>query len=187
MILDALFPTYDVAARYETVVHANAAQTSDALQRTDFSPLPLTTLLMKLRTLGRRRPDLHNGTQTELLRQAGFVELTSLPRNEVVFGIVGRFWRPDSGIVKNLTPEQLIAFHTMGYAKAMWNFAVVTESEQTSRLSTETRIQAFGKSARWKFRAYWLVIGFFSGLIRKEMLAIVKQKAEQASSGGRTL
>ncbi|HXZ34169.1 MAG TPA: hypothetical protein VEH30_17985 [Terriglobales bacterium] len=180
MMIDELVPAYEVCAKYGTLVQASAAQTSAALQEADFSRLPVTTLLMKLRTLGRRRSDVHS-TQAERLRRAGFVQLALLPQKEVVFGIVGRFWRPDSGILKDLTAEQVIAFHTVGYAKAVWNFAVTAESEQASRVTTETRIQAFGRSARWKFRAYWLVIGFFSGLIRKEMLAMVKRNAEQAA------
>jgi hypothetical protein len=39
-------------------------------------------------------------------------------------------------------------------------------------------VLALGNSARRKFRAYWLVVGPFSGLIRKEMLREVKRQAE---------
>ena len=182
MMLDELLPAYDVSAKYEIAVQASAAQTVAALEHADFSRLRLTTLLMKLRTLGRKRDHVQHGTQAERLRRAGFVELAFVPRKEIVLGIIGRFWRADSGILKGLSAKQVIGFHTEGYAKALWNFAVIAESEHTSRLTTETRIQAFGRSARWKLRAYWLVIGFFSGLIRKEMLAMVKRTAEQARS-----
>jgi hypothetical protein len=94
---------------------------------------------------------------------------------------VGRFWRLDNVIITGLSAEEVLAFHTEGYAKAVWNFAVVPESDRTTRVVTETRIQTFGRSARWKFRAYWLVVGPFSGFIRKEILAIVKRNAEAKS------
>lgn len=48
-----------------------------------------------------------------------------------------------------------------------------------TQLTTETRIQTFGRSATLKFRAYWLLIGPFSGLIRKAMLSEVKRIAER--------
>jgi hypothetical protein len=98
-----------------------------------------------------------------------------------VFGVVGRFWRPDSGIITGLSAVEVIAFHAEGYAKAVWNFAVVAEADHMARVVTETRVQAFGRSARWEFRAYWFIVGPFSGLIRKEILAMVKRKAEAAS------
>ena len=100
-----------------------------------------------------------------------------------MFGVVGRFWRPDSGIITGLSAEEVIAFHTEGYAKAVWNFAVVAESERITRVNTETRIQTFGRPARWRFRAYWLVVGPFSGVIRKEMLAMIKRNAETMAAG----
>jgi hypothetical protein len=96
------------------------------------------------------------------LQREGFVELANVPGQEIVFGVVGRFWRPDSGIITGLSAEEIIAFHIGGYAKAVWNFAIVPESKRTTRVTTETRVQAFGRSARWKFRAYWLVGGPFS-------------------------
>ena len=39
-----------------------------------------------------------------------------------------------------------------------------------SRLSTETRIAAVDRRARRAFRAYWLVVGPFSALIRRQWL-----------------
>ncbi|MGH9649109.1 MAG: hypothetical protein ACRD3I_01435, partial [Terriglobales bacterium] len=66
-----------------------------------------------------------------------------------------------------------------GYAKAMWNFTVERAEEGVTRLATETRVVTYGSSARRKFRAYWLVVGPFSGLIRKEMLRLVKRNAER--------
>lgn len=181
MKLDELLPSYDVAARYDILVQASAADTATALQHMDFSKSRLTKLLLSLRTLSRRRPGGETGTQVERLRRAGFAELANVPQVELVFGVVGRFWRLDSGIITGLSAEEILAFHAEGYAKALWNFTVVAESERRTRVITETRIQTFGRSAGWKFRAYWRVVGPFSGLIRKEILAMVKRDAEAKS------
>jgi hypothetical protein len=184
MKLDELLPAYDVAARYSILVQASAAETAAALENTDFSESRLTKLLLSLRTLGRRRPDSKAGTQVERLRRAGFIELANVPQREIVFGVVGRFWRPDSGIINGLSAEEFFAFHSEGYAKAVWNFAIVAESAGRARVITETRVQAFGRAAQWKFRAYWFIVGPFSGMIRKEMLTMVKRNAEAPSRAG---
>jgi len=199
MKLDELLPSYDVAAQYDILVQASPADTVAAIERTNFSEARLTKLLLRFRALGRRQPGVETGTQAERLLRVGFAKLVSdvkrsfpspgisivarhklavVPEKEIVFGLVGRFWRPDGGVITGLSAEEIIAFHAKGYAKAVWNFAVVAESEDMTRVTTETRIQAFGWSARWKFRAYWVLVSPFSGIIRKEILELVKRNAE---------
>jgi hypothetical protein len=69
----------------------------------------------------------------------------------------------------------------MGYARAVWNFQVSPVSGN-SQLSTETRVQTFGRAATVKFRLYWIVVRPFSGLMRGAMLREVKRVAEQTES-----
>ena len=181
MKLDELMPRYDIRARYETRVDASPERTRQALRASDFSQMPLTKVLMGLRKLGwRSEKPLASRTTEERLQAAGFVEIPTGSEDETLVGVVGRFWRPDSGTLCGLTAEEILAFEKPGYAKALWNFTVVPEAIGGTRLATETRVLAFGDSARRKFRAYWLVVGPFSGLIRKEMLREVKRRAEGA-------
>ncbi|MGH9668719.1 MAG: hypothetical protein ACRD3A_01220 [Terriglobales bacterium] len=179
MKLDELMPRADVAARYETRVKASLESTREALRSADFSRMPLTRVLMGLRKLGwPRRKAAQAPSQEERLLAAGFISIPTGSENEVLLGVAGRFWRPDSGTLCGLTAEEIIAFERDGFAKAMWNFTVERESDSVTRLATETRVLAYGSSARRKFRAYWLLVGPFSGLIRKEMLRLVKRRAE---------
>ncbi len=180
MKLDELMPRADTAARYQTRVRASVERTREAMRSADFSQLPLTRLLMGLRKLGWGRQKAEQAaSQEERLRAAGFLAIPAGSENEVLLGVVGRFWRPDSGIVRGLTAQEIVAFGREGFAKALWNFTVESESESVTRLATETRVLAYGDAARRKFRAYWLLVGPFSGLIRKEMLRLVKRKAER--------
>ena len=180
MKLHELMPGPDVAARYETRVRAPIERTRHAMRDADFSQLPLTRLLMGLRKLGwgQQRAE-QAASQEERLRAAGFTSIPTGSENEVLLGVVGRFWRPDSGTVCGLTAEEIIAFEREGFAKAMWNFTVEREAQSVTCLATETRVVAYGAAARRKFRAYWLLVGPFSGLIRREMLRMVKRRAEQ--------
>ncbi|MGH9555849.1 MAG: hypothetical protein ACRD2Y_08510 [Terriglobales bacterium] len=180
MKLDELMPSPDVAARYEARVRAPLDRAREAMRSADFSQLPLTRVLMGLRKLGWGRNKAEQAaSQEERLRAAGFISIPTGSENEVLLGVVGRFWRPDSGTVRGLTAEEIIAFERDGYAKALWNFTVEPEGDSVTRLATETRVVAYGSAARRKFRAYWLLVGPFSGLIRKEMLRLVKRKAER--------
>ena len=179
MKLDELMSRADVSARYETRGRAALERTREALRGADFSQLPLTRVLMGLRKLSWGRRKLAQAvSQEERLRAAGFINIPTGSENEVLLGVVGRFWRPDSGTLCGLAAEEIIAFEREGFAKAMWNFTLERESDSVTRLATETRVLAYGRPARRKFRAYWLLVGPFSGLIRKEMLRLVKRRAE---------
>jgi hypothetical protein len=177
MAIDGWLPHYQVSAGYSVLVHASDEKTYAALKRANFSDLRMVRSLMRLR--GYR---IDRGIIAESEAQDGgrgsFLELAAVPLREVVLGIAGRFWRLDGGIVRGLTPGEFADFRRQGYAKAVWNFALAPAVGGT-QLSTETRVQTFGRSPTLKFLAYWLVVGPFSGLIRKAMLREVKRMAEQ--------
>ncbi|HZR29600.1 MAG TPA: hypothetical protein VFA71_12555 [Terriglobales bacterium] len=184
MLMDSLMPSYDAAARYETIVKADAARTFSTLQHVDFSQSGIIRLLMGIRTLGRRTGHKQDPSQslTERIRRAGFLEVARVENEELVIGVVGRFWQPSSGIVQGLSPKEIMDFQTEGYAKALWNFHLASTSAGETRLSTETRIQTFGSSARRRFQLYWSIVGPFSGWIRKEMLRLIRTRAEQSGT-----
>ncbi len=108
MLLDELMPRYDVAAQYETLVDARPERTFAILQHVNFSQSGVIRSLMGLRTLGRRahKPD-PNQNLTERMRQAGFMEVARRENEEIVIGVVGRFWQPRSGIIQGLSPKLL--------------------------------------------------------------------------------
>ena len=177
MAIDQWLPQYQVSASYSVLVHASHQKTYAALKHANFSDLAIVRRLMQLRgyRLGGSKAPKSNVGQDE---RGPFLELAAIPPREVVLGITGRFWRPDGGIVRGLTPPEFADFQREGYAKAVWNFSFAAADGGT-RLRTETRVQTFGRSATLKFRAYWFVIGPFSGLIRKSMLREVQRIAEQ--------
>jgi hypothetical protein len=96
----------------------------------------------------------------------------------MVLGLVGRFWTL-GGDLKKIDAESFKAFDTAGYAKAVWNFSLLPDGPAT-RLSTETRIKCTDAESRRRFGFYWTFIQPFSGLIRREMLGLIKRKAEAA-------
>jgi len=180
LAIDEWLPQYQVSASYSVLVHASDEKTYAALTQASFSDLPVVRFLMTLRGYRLSRGGISEAETQENARGA-FIELAAVPQREVVLGIAGRFWRPDGGIVRGLTPVQFVDFHRQGYAKAVWNFSLAPADGGT-HLRTGTRVQTFGRSATLKFRAYWLFVGPFSGFIRKAMLCEVKRIAEQTAS-----
>ena len=177
--IDDWLPEYQVSARYSILAGSSPERTAAALKKASFADLPIVRGLMRLR--GYRLGSAQGAVPgTEGRRFGSFIELVADPQ-EVVLGIAGRFWRPDGGIVRGLTADGFRDFHRMGYAKAVWNFHV-SPVDGVSRLSTETRVQSFGRGATVKFRLYWIAVGPFSGLMRKAMLREVKRIAEQTQS-----
>ena len=96
--------------------------------------------------------------------------------NELLIGLAGKFWTL-TGHLQKINSGNFREFDKKGFAKAVWNFSV-DESGNETRLTTETRIRCLDDASRRSFGFYWTFIQPFSGLIRNEMLKIVKKKAE---------
>jgi hypothetical protein len=179
MAIDEWLSEYQVSASYSLLVRAAAEKTYAALTRASFSDLAIVRGLMWLRGyhLGGGNPK----TEPREGMRGSFLELAAVPPREVVLGIAGRFWRPDGGIVRGITSAEFADFCREGYAKAVWNLSL-TPANGGTHLKTETRVQTFGRSATLKFRAYWFLVGPFSGLIRIAMLREVKRIAERPTA-----
>ncbi len=91
--------------------------------------------------------------------------------------MVGKFWQPDGNLIR-VERDDFIHFDKPGYAKAAWNFSLFETADGAIRLNTETRIFCTDAASRIYFRLYWFFIGAFSGLIRREILLVIKQTAE---------
>ena len=115
------------------------------------------------------------------LLDTGFVMLSEDEPRELVMGAVGKFWRPDSGIIR-ITPQEFSSFDQAGFAKAVMVLTVEEKGTTGSLLATETRVSCTDESARRRFLLYWRAIGPFSGLIRHLMLRQIKAAAESATA-----
>ncbi len=177
MKIDEFLPQYHKRAQYEIEVRASAAQTYAALLNADFSDSWIVRTLMRIRGYGSKTRKPSSGSLLDRMRAQGFTLLAEIPEQEVVLGVIGRFWRPDGGLLRKPASE-FRHFDEPGYARAAWNFSLTKKSEQVTLLATETRIQTFGPAARRLFAAYWTLVEPFSGLIRKAMLKQVKRSAE---------
>ncbi len=186
MLIDDWMPVYDAAERHSTLVDASAERVWAAAQSLDLSRSPLVRVLFALRSAGgvftaRRKGERGLGSTLEGLKANGFVVLDERPGEELLLGLVGRFWRLNGGIVR-VTAAEFRAFHRPGYATATWNFTLAPEAGRM-RLATETRVRCTDAASRRAFLRYWRLVGPFSGLIRMEMLRTLRRAAEHPAPG----
>jgi len=176
-------PLPDAVEIHRVEISAPREVVYEALWNTDLGGSPIIKGLLGLRSLpafvlhpAECRP-VNRKITLQTIVSSGFGKLAEDRGREIVLGVAGRFWRPAG----NLLPFKEENFHgpvPAGTARAVWNFAVSEVSDQRTVLSTETRILCGDPSSRRKFRAYWLLVRPFSGLIRILMLKAIKRGCE---------
>ena len=171
MLIDEFLPSFDFSERHSIILNARSDKVYNSVRNLNFESSGLTKLLFKLRGLPV------NATSLDGLRQMGFVLLGERLNNEIVLGIIGKFWTP-SGCIQFLTQKDFFEFKTPGYAKAAWNFALSENSPAVTILSTETRILCLNKASLMHFRLYWFFVRPFSGIIRRAVLKSIKTQLD---------
>ena len=180
-LIDQYLPDYDFAEVHEIQVQASTEVTYQKVLDLDLSRSKIIRSLFKLRELpalfsSKKRYQERLGLTFEGLEKSGFILLGKNPGEEILLGLVGRFWTP-SGSIRRLGVDGFRKFAEPGFAKTVWNF-YFSEKENQTALSTETRIVCLDDRSRRKFRMYWTFVRPFSGLVRIEVLKAIKKTAE---------
>jgi hypothetical protein len=186
VLIDEFLPDYEEVEHHEVDVDAPADVAYRAVKDVDFARSPVVLALLFARGL----PHLFTGTvkpkrrlKLDDILESGFVVLGEEPDRELVLGIVGKFWRPSSG-VHRIDASEFTGFDEPGYSKAIWNLVVTHRPGGCSTVSTETRVASTDAEARRNFGWYWRLIGPFSALIRRIVLGQIKRAAEASKDFG---
>lgn len=171
MLHEKYLPEYHFHEVHATTIKKPPQLIFPLLVTLDFSHSWLIRVLFWLRGMPRDMMNLRG------LSDNRFLELERIPDREIIIGLIGQFYRPD-GNLQPFEPSGFIAFQQEGFLKATWNFKLIPLDDHHTKLETETRIFCMGDPVRKKFRLYWFFIRPFSGLIRLEVLRILRKKAE---------
>ena len=181
-LLDELMPEPEHFELHDIWVAAPPAETYRSLLQISGREIRLLGPLMALRKLpalltGKAIRGDSNTPVIAALVQAGFIQLAEQTDREIVFGVVGRFWKLTQNAplrtVRNR--DDFTAFAKPGYAKAATSFLVRAEGSG-SRVITETRIRTTDPASARSFRRYWRVVRPGSGLIRRSWLAALRRR-----------
>ncbi len=174
MLIDEFLDVYDFSERHETKIRASRERVYEAVNEAELTDSWIIWGLFALRGLG-----WSNRAKKLTLREmtgSGFAILGEKANEEILLGLAGKFWTL-SGSLQKIDAGNFKEFGEKAFAKAVWNFSLLETGGET-RLKTETRIRCLDEDSRQSFALYWTVIKPFSGLIRAEMLRIIKEKAE---------
>lgn len=177
-------PVYQFSERHEIApVRAEVGAILGAVKNYDDRQDPILDFLLKVRELpGRTLTHLGASTALRDRPRFGLTDFLLLGEtaNEVVFGLVGCFWRPDFGLVRVADAAEFAACKSSGIAKLVMSYTVQPHAGGTWRLQTETRVWCPDWNSKLRFFPYWIAIRLASGWIRRRILVQVKRTAEHA-------
>lgn len=184
MLIESVMPRADALIAVHTMVAAGPAATYRAARGLDFLTVrtPLLTAAMWLRGL----PERLRGNSAapparlrleDMAAMPGWLLVGERPGSEVVFGAVGRFWRPVIDW-RQVGPDEFADFDEPGWGKIAANFSVTRYGEQHTLLSYQCRTVTTDPDSRRRFRRYWWLIRPFVAHIMRATVATIKVDAE---------
>jgi hypothetical protein len=174
MTIADVLPTWDWRSAHAVRVAAPPQHTAATLREFSGRDLPVTGALMRVRALGRRTFD--DRPIVETMARIGLAVVADEPDGLLLGGALSP-WRVRGGHRTIASAEELAAFAEPGWVRVAAAFTVAPDGGG-SRVGTETRIAATDDAARRRFGRYWRVVGPFSSITRREMLAAIRRRAE---------
>lgn len=178
-LLDRFMPAYEVREYHQTRVPAPAELTFSAARELDMQGSGLVRAIFRGRELLLGARPSEREPEQNLLSEVlalGWRVLAEEPERELVMGAVTQPWKADVQF-RGVAPEEFPAFNEPGYAKIAWTMAVEPTGPDSSIFRTETRVITTDPDSRRRFRRYWSMVSPGVGLIRYEMLRLVRHEA----------
>lgn len=187
-LIDKYVPAFSFNERHAILVDAPGDKVLAAILSFRPEDDPFFRAMIVLRELPMRTARAFGGDGQVSPKVFGIDDFTLLEHDdrEVVFGLVGQFWRPDFGLARIPDGAAFAAFQRAGFVKLALNFATDAQSDGRIRLTTETRACCPDRSARLKLLPYWYAVRPFSGLIRRRILAGLKRRSEAACAAAKS-
>lgn len=147
-LLNKFIPRFTYNEIHEIIVDCDQKKAFLITKNLDISPSIVTRLLLRLRGL-----PTHDLSLQGFIKNVCFIYLEEDPYSEFII---------------DASQKKVSIF---------WNFYFEPLPGDRTRISTETRILCLTKKSKIFFSLYWFFVKPFSGLIRKEMLRLIKKKA----------
>lgn len=178
LVLDVAMPEWHWCATYGIWLPVSPAEALEVMKSIPPKEIRLLEPLIELRNLPGRlvgRPRFERGIRRseplfEQMLTFGFCLLGETEASEVAFGLIDQSWKISGGRrvpVKDAT--EFTEFSESGFVKIGANL-LARPSRHGAFVSTQTRVFATDPRTWRVFGAYWLLIGPFSGLIRRSWL-----------------
>jgi hypothetical protein len=184
-LINRFVPEYQFAEEHSRYIPAPPARVLDVVARPDVVDDPVARVLIALReTPNRLAGRLGFSSKLQHRPSFGIANFTFLGRDgdhELAYGLAGRFWQSDYGLVEVPDATAFCALDPSGIAILVMNFTAEVEGLGT-RLTTRTRVWCGDDATRRRFNSYWRLIRPASGLIRRRLLKRAHDAALQDPS-----
>ncbi|HEV8080155.1 MAG TPA: hypothetical protein VGP43_05550 [Chitinophagaceae bacterium] len=148
-LIDKYLPEYTYNEYHKKIINASAKECFLATKDLDMAKSFISTSLMKLR-----------GLPTKEFRLQGFLKnMCFIYLEEDIY-------------------KEFVIDASQQHLKMIWNFYFKEIDKNKTLVSTETRILCLTKRSKILFSLYWFFVKPFSGIIRIEMLRLIKTKVE---------
>jgi hypothetical protein len=180
-LLEQFLPNHQFSERHQATVRCGPGELLDIIQNFEPPRDRAGDVAMFLRQVPAKL--MQWATPSRVPRplpftRANFTPLARDGDREIVGGLIGKFWRPDFGLLAVSGPSEFLASNPPRTAKLVIGFLAEAVGENTL-LTTETRVYCPDRYSRLIFTPYWLAIRPVSGLLRRRMLRTICEIAEQ--------
>ena len=150
-LIDKYLPGYTYNEYHKKLINATAEKCFEITKNLDMGESGITRYLMRLR-----------GLPAKDLTLQGFIK-------NICF----------SYLEEDINKEFVIDASRRN-TRIIWNFYFAEIEKNKTIVSTETRILCLTKRSKILFSVYWFFVKPFSGIIRLEMLRLIRKKAESS-------
>lgn len=192
MLIDQFAPRYDFVRTSHQLVDADPEATYRAVRDLDFTEVHGSVVDLSIWARGipeRMRARRHGPprvptrlTLGDLAAGSEWVILGEQPGIELVFGAVGRFWKP---VIewRTIEPRDFADFAEHGWGKIACSLSTIPYGRNRTLLTYDVRTILDDPRTWVSFRRYWRVIAPFVGAIERATLRTIASAAQQG--GGR--
>ena len=183
-LMEKYLPSHQFSERHQTTVRCRPGELLDIIQNFQPPRDRFSEMAMFVRQLPAKL--MHWVAPSRIPRPlaftlANFIPLARDGDREIVAGLIGKFWRPDFGLIAVDGPSGFLACNLPKTAKLVIGF-VAEQLGEVTLLTTETRVYCPDRYSRIMFFPYWLLIRPVSGLLRRRALGSIRSIAESRSS-----
>jgi len=156
---------YDYNEIHSIIVNNNLENCYHATMNLDLSKSKIINFLFRLRGLPFSKTKL-----SELTQNLRFTLLEESKYTGFIYG----FWAKSK--VEWINNKKEFINGGKDYrVKSIWSFQFIEKNENECEIITETRVKCLTKKSKILFSIYWFFVKPFSGLVRIEMLKLIKQ------------
>ncbi|RBM05966.1 hypothetical protein [Novacetimonas cocois] len=174
-LLDNLLPHYQFQECHRIAIRAPAAAIMRSIHAYRALHDPLVRLAIGLREAPARLMGRRPGPMLDL---DDFTILGHEGEREIVFGLMGAFWKADYGLVPLASATGFREGPHPDLCRLAMGFVIAPGSGNACRVTTRTRVFCPTPASQRRFSPYWYAIRPVSGLIRRRMLGRIRAMAE---------